>query len=136
MATRKPMNPELAAAAKNIGVAARHIRRAINQKLDEIGTAASGELAKARQAAVRKSGQAKRDFDGLIRKAEGRLKKLTAEAKVSLHRAVGKAEKKLEAAKQAAAKKAPAKKGATRKAAAKPAKKAPAKRPAARRPAA
>jgi len=130
MATRKPKNPELAAAAKNLGVAARHIRRAVNQKLDQIGTAASAELAKAKNAALTKSGQAKRDFDALMKKAEARLKKATAEAKASLHKAVGEAEKKLGAAKKAAVKKAPAKKAAPRKAAAKTAKKAPVKRPA------
>jgi len=47
MATRKPKNPELAAAASNLGVAARHLRRAVKHKVDELEASASTELGKA-----------------------------------------------------------------------------------------
>lgn len=138
MATRKPNNPELAAAAKSLAAAARHTRKAINQKLGEIGTAASGELNKAKRTALTQSGRAKRQFDALVKAAQARLKKITTEARKSLHRAAGEAEKKLQAAKNAVAKKAPAKKAAAKKSAAKraPARKAAVKRAAARKSAA
>ena len=143
MATRKPTNPQLAAAAKNLASAAHHIRLAINQKLDEIGTVASGELDKAKNAALTRSGQAKRQFDALFKTAQGRLKKINSDAKKSLHKAVAEAQKTVQAAKKVvakkvAAKKAPAKKAATKKATARrsPARKAAVKRAAARKSAA
>lgn len=138
MATRKTSNPELAAAAKNLAAAARHTRKAINQKIDQIGTAASGELNKARRTALTQSGRAKRQFDALVKSAQVRLKKITIEAREALHRAAGEAEKKLQAARSAVAKKVPAKKAASKKAAAKraPARKVAVKRKAARKSAA
>ena len=130
MATRKPKNPELAAAATNLGVAARHIRRAVRHKVDELGASASTELGKAR-----------RQLDAQWKKVEARLIKATNEAKRSLHKAVREAEKKLQATKKAAqAKLAEMQRrgkggAATRKAAAKKAvvKKAPAKKAAVKR---
>ena len=135
MATRKPKNPELAAAASNLGVAARHIRRAVRHKVDELGASASTELAKAR-----------RQFDAQWKKVEARLIRATNEAKRSLHKAVREAEKKLQATKKAAQAKlaemqrrgkggAATRKTATKKAAVKkaPAKKAPAKKAAVKR---
>lgn len=91
MATRKPKNPELAAAASNLGVAARHIRRAVQHKVDEIGASASTELGKAR-----------RQLDAQWKKVEARLIKAGNEAKRSLHKAVREAEKTLQATKKAA----------------------------------
>jgi len=130
MATRKPKNPELAAAASNLGVAARHIRRAVKHKVDEIGASASTELGKAR-----------RQLDAQWKKVEARLIKASNEAKRSLHKTVREAEKTLQATKKAAqarlaemhrsgkagaaAKKTPARKAAVKRA---PAKKGAAKR--------
>ena len=44
MVTRKPKNSELAAAASNPRGAARHIRKAVSNKVDEIGATAAVEL--------------------------------------------------------------------------------------------
>lgn len=143
MATRPQRNPELAAAAKNLSSAAHHIRRAINKKLDEIGTTVSAELGKAKRAAMTKGGQAKRRFDALLKTAETRLKKVNADARKSMHQAVGEAEKKLLAAKKVVAKRVAAKKAVKKRVVAKkatakraPAKKTAPRRAAARRPAA
>jgi len=133
MATRKPKNPELAAAANNLGVAARHIRRAVSHKVDEIGASASVDLAKA-----------KRRLDAQLKKIEARLIKVTNDAKRSLHKAVREAETRLQATKKAAqarlAEMHRARKGkaaAKKKVGRKPAvKKAPAKKAAARKAAA
>jgi hypothetical protein len=140
MATRKPKNPELAAAASNLGVAARHIRRAVRHKVDELGASAAAELGKAR-----------RQLDAQWKKVEARLIKATNEAKRSLHRAAREAEKTLQATRKAAhaklaelqragkggaatkkvaAKKAPARKAAVKRA---PVKKAAVKKAAARK---
>lgn len=138
MATRKPKNPELAAAAKSLASAARHTRKAISQKLDEIGAAASEEMADVKKTALTQSGRARRKIDALVRKAKVQLKKAATGARKSLKQAAGEAEKTLEAAKKAVTKKAPAKKAAAKKPAAKraPARKATAKKAAARKPAA
>lgn len=143
MATRPQRNPELAAAAKNLSSAAHHIRRAINKKLDEIGTTVSAELGKAKRAAMTKGGQARRRFDALLKTAETRLKKVNADARKSMHQAVGEAEKKLLAAKKVVAKRVAAKKAVKKRVVAKkatakraPAKKTAPRRAAARRPAA
>ncbi len=135
MATRKPSNPELAAAAKNLNSAAFHIRRAVNQKLDELARTVAVELQKAKKTAMTKGGQAKRRFDSLLKTTEARLKKVNTQARKSLHGAVAEAQKKLVTAKAtvarpAASKKAAVKKTLARKAAAKrtPAKKAATKR--------
>jgi len=125
MATRKPKNPELAAAASNLGIAARHIRRAVSHKVDELGASASTELDKAR-----------RHLDAQWKKVEARLIKASNQAKRSLHKAVREAEKTLLATKKAAQAKlaemqrSAKRQAATRKAVAKtaPAKKAAAKR--------
>lgn len=102
MATRKPKSPELAAAADELASAVQHIRQAINNKLDEIGTVASAELDKAMQAARSKRGQAEHRFDALWAKAQKRLLKASDEAKKSLHKAVRQAEKRLEMTKKRA----------------------------------
>jgi uncharacterized protein (DUF885 family) len=140
MATRKPRNPELVAAAGHLADAAHHVREAVSQKIDAFGAAAAGELDKARQAALDRSGQAGRKFESLMKKARQQLTKATDTAKKSLHKAVRESEKKLQAmdkalqsdlaklrrsiraepasakpSKQAAAKKAPPKKAAARK---------------------
>lgn len=123
MATRKPSNPELAAAARNLSSAAFHIRRAVNRKLDEIAKTVAVELQKAKNTAMTKGGQTKRRFDSLLKKTEARLKKLNGDARRSLHKAVAEAEKRLVTAKtldkrvvtkKAATKRAPAKKAATK----------------------
>jgi DNA-binding protein HU-beta len=138
MATRKPKNPELAAAAKNLASAARHTRKAIGQKLDEIGAAASEELTVAKKTALTQTGRARRKIDALVNKARVRLKKAATGAKRTLKKAAGEAEKTLKEAKKAVAKTvsakkpAPAKKAAVKRA---PARKAAAKK-AARKPAA
>ncbi len=135
MATRKLSNPELAAAARNLNSAAHHIRRAVNQKLDELGKTVAMELQKAKKTAMTKGGQAKRRFDALLKTTEARLKRVNTDARKSLHKAVAEAEKKLVTAKAtvtrpATARKAAVKKSTARKAGAKraPAKKAAAKR--------
>lgn len=114
MATRKPGNPELAAAARNLNSAALHIRRAVNQKLDEIGRTVATELQKAKKTAMTKGGQAKRRFDALLKTTEARLKKVNTDARKSLHKAVAEAQKKVVTAKKATAKKAVRKASARR----------------------
>jgi flagellar biosynthesis/type III secretory pathway protein FliH len=114
MATRKPSNPELAAAARNLNSAAHHIRRAVNRKLDEIAKTVAMELQKAKNTAMTKGGQAKRRFDALLKKTEARLKKVNGEARKSLHKAVAEAEKKLVTAKTAVTRSVAARKTATK----------------------
>jgi hypothetical protein len=128
MATRKPKNPDLAAAASSLADAVHHIGQAFVKKIDEIGTYVSAELDKARKAALTKRGQTGRKVDALLKSAEGKLRKAVGEATKSLHRTVREGEKKLTTTKKAPAKKAVARKTAARKA---PAKKAPARRRAA-----
>ena len=101
MSTRKPKSPELAAASANLAEAAQHVRLAVSQKFDEIGAAVSAELDKAKLAAVTKRGRARRKFDALLKKAEGRLTKATDKARKSLAKAVRDAEKAMEATKAA-----------------------------------
>jgi hypothetical protein len=95
MATRKPKNPELVAAAGHLADAAHHVREAMSQKLDAFGAAAVVELDKARQSALARSGQASRKFESLMKKARQQLTKATGAAKKSLHKAVRESEKKL-----------------------------------------
>lgn len=134
MATRKPGNPELAAAARNLNSAALHIRRAVNQKLDEIGKTVAAELQKAKKTAMTKGGKARRRFDALLKTTEARLKKVNTDARKSLHKAVAEAQKKVVTAKAAVTRPAAAKKAAVKKTARKvsakraSAKKVPAKR--------
>ena len=134
MATRKPSNPELAAAARNLNSAAFHIRRAVNQKLDELARTVAIELQKAKKTAMTKGGQAKRRFDALLKTTEARLKKVNTDARKSLHKAVAEAEKKLVTAKAAVTRPAAAKKAAVKKTVGKAsAKRAPAKKAAVKR---
>jgi hypothetical protein len=116
MPTRPPKNPELAAAARSLADAVHHIGRAFVQKVDEIGASASAELDKAKQAALTRRGQATRQLDALLRRAEGKLKRAINEATKSLHKTVREGEKKLQPAKKAPAKKAAVKKARTKKA--------------------
>jgi DNA-binding protein HU-beta len=134
MATRKLSNPELAAAAKNLNSAAHHIRRAVNQKLDELGKTVAMELQKAKKTAMTKGGQAKRRFDALLKTTEARLKRVNTDARKSLHKAVAEAEKKLVTAKAAVTRPATAKKATVKKTVRKAGvKRAPAKKAAAKR---
>ena len=130
MATHRPKNPELAAAVRNLADAVHHIGKAFVQKVDEIGASASAELDKAKQAALTRRGQATRQLDALLRRAEGKLKRAINEATKSLHKTVREGEKKLTAPKKAPATKVAVKKAAAKKA---PAKKATVKKAAARR---
>ena len=135
MATRKPKNPELAQAADNLAEAAQHVGKAVSKKVDEIKSAASAELAKAKEAALKKGHMAQGKIESMLKKAEARLGKAARSAERSLDKAVRDAEKRIAAAKKAAkakvaeaqkaVKPAPAKKAAAKKA---PAKKAAAKK--------
>jgi len=118
MATHRPKNPELAAAVRNLADAVHHIGKAFVQKVDEIGASASAELDKAKQAALTRRGQATRQLDALLRRAEGKLKRAINEATKSLHKTVREGEKMLQPAKKAPAKKAAVKKARTKKASA------------------
>jgi hypothetical protein len=95
MATRKPKNPELVAAAGHLADAAHHVREAVSQKIDAFGAAAVVELDKARRSALARSGQASRKFESLMKKAQQQLTKATNAAKKSLHKAVRESEKRL-----------------------------------------
>jgi hypothetical protein len=108
MATRKPKNPELAAAADSLAAAAHHVRLAVSKKVDALRASAATELAKG-----------KRRLDAQLQKFEAKLTKTTEDAKKSVHKAVREAEKRLHAANKPAAKKAPAKKATAKKAAVK-----------------
>jgi hypothetical protein len=119
MATQKPKNPELAAAANSLADAVHHIGQAFVQKVDEIGASASAELDRAKHVALTKRGQATRELDALLKRAEGKLKKAINEATKSLHKTVRAGEKKLQPAKKVAAKKVAAKKVSAKKVAAK-----------------
>lgn len=123
MATRKPNNPELAAAADNLAAAIQHVRVAVSKKVEAIRAAASVELAKG-----------SRLLEDELKKVEAKLSKASEDAKKSVHQVVRQAESKLQAAVRTAGKKAPAKKAPAKKAAAKkaPAKKAAAKKAAGR----
>ena len=132
MATRKPKNPELAQAADNLAEAAQHVGKAVSKKVDEIKSAASAELAKAKEAALKKGHMAQGKIESMLKKAEARLGKAARSAERSLDKAVRDAEKRIAAAKKAAkakvaeaqkaVKPAPAKKAAAKKAPAKKAK--------------
>jgi hypothetical protein len=157
MATRKPKTTELSAAARDLTAAAVHLRQAVNEKIEAFEKSAARDLDKARRMALSAGGEASRQFDALLTKAQKQLTKATTSAKKALHSAVTKSEKQLLAldkalqsalakfeqvgaaktvtrkavAKKAPAKKAPAKKAPTKKAVAKKAPvkaKAPARR--------
>lgn len=113
MATRKPKNPELAAAADSLAAAVHHVRVAVGKKVDAIRTAASAELAKG-----------SRLLDAELKKIEAKLTRASEDAKKSVHKVVREAESKLQTAVRSAGKKVVAKKAPARKA---PAKKAAAK---------
>lgn len=118
MATRKPKNPELAAAADNLAAAIQHVRIAVTRKVEAIRAAASVELAKG-----------SRLLEAELKKVEAKLSKASDDAKKSVHQVVRQAESKLQSAVKNAGKRAPAKKAAAKKA---PAKKAAAKKAAGR----
>ena len=93
MPTRKPRNPELAQAASSLTDAARHVRQAVQGKIDEVRDAANVELAKAKAVALKKTGIAQDKVEAVLKKAEGRLHKVIAKAQKSLDKAVRQAEK-------------------------------------------
>jgi DNA-binding protein HU-beta len=133
MATRKPKNSELAQAADNLAEAAQLVGKAVSQKIDEVRNAASAELSKAKDSAVKKGHMAQGKLDSLIKKVEVRLKKVTVETEKSLGKAVREAEKRINTAKKAAKVKITEMQKAAAQAAkpAKPVKKAAAKKAAA-----
>jgi vacuolar-type H+-ATPase subunit E/Vma4 len=95
MVTARSKNAELAAASRSLAGAAHHIRQAVSQKIDEFATTAAAELDKATLAALVKGGQAQRQVDALMKKAQGQLTQATNSAKRSMHQAVRQAEKNL-----------------------------------------
>jgi membrane-associated HD superfamily phosphohydrolase len=97
MATRKPKDTELHAAAANLAEAAHHLRQAVTERIDAFASAATLELDRARKATAAQGGQASRDFDALMRRAQQQLTKTTNAAKKSLHKAVRESEKMLQA---------------------------------------
>jgi hypothetical protein len=80
MASKKSKNPELTQAADSLAEAAHHVGKAVSQKVDEIGAAATAELNKVKSAAKAKGGQAQGKLETLIKRAETKLKKATVEA--------------------------------------------------------
>jgi vacuolar-type H+-ATPase subunit E/Vma4 len=111
MPSRKPRNAELAQAVDNLSQAARHVRNAMQGKVDEVRGAAAAELAKAKAAARRKTDSAHEKVESVLNRAEARLHRLVARAQRALDDAVRKAEKRYPGS-------VPAKKSAAKKAAA------------------
>lgn len=97
MATRKPKDVELTAAAESLAEAAHHLRQAVSARIDAFESAVAQELDRVRSAAVAKGGQASRDFNSLVRGAQQQATKMTNAAKRSLHQAVRESEKMLQA---------------------------------------
>jgi heparin binding hemagglutinin HbhA len=88
MPSRRSRNPELTQAAADLKQATQHVRAALRIKLDEVRQVAASELAKAKTAALKKTGIAQRKVETAMNKAEDRLHRLIAKAQKSLDKAV------------------------------------------------
>ncbi len=93
MATRKIRNPELNMAVDSLNDAARHVRTAVQGKIDELRSAATAELAKAKAEALKKTLATQNKVESALNKAEARLHKVIAKAEKSLDKAMREAEK-------------------------------------------
>jgi len=113
MPTRKPRNPELAKAVDNLGAAGRHLRNAVQGKVEALRGVAADEIARAKAALLKRTNLAQDRVEAVLKKTEDRLHKAIVGAQKALDRAVAQAEKRSKAAAPAPAKKAvPARKRA------------------------
>ena len=109
----KTKRPELAKAVGSAKEAAQHVRKAVQDTIDEVRGAAGAELAKVKATALKSTGVAQEKVESVLNRAEGRLHKLIARAQKAIDSAVRQAEKRYPSstAKKSAAKKTgPAKK--------------------------
>ena len=111
--TTRPRNPELAKAVDHLGTAGRHLRKAVQGKVEALRGVAADEIARAKAALLKRTNLAQDRVEAVLKKTEDRLHKAIVGAQKALDRAVAEAEKRSQAAAPAAAKKAaPARKRA------------------------
>lgn len=112
--TTRPRNPELAKAVDHLGTAGRHLRKAVQGKVEALRGVAADEIARAKAALLKRTNLAQDRVEAVLKKTEDRLHKAIVGAQKALDRAVAEAEKRSKAAAPAAAKKkaAPARKRA------------------------
>lgn len=134
MPTRKPQDPELAQAVRNLRDAAQHVRNAVQGRVDKLRGVAAAEIRKAKASLLKKTGVAQDRVDSVLKTTEDRLHRAFVGAQNALDKAVLQAERRSVATASAVRKRAGAAKAAAPRAARKaarkaaPAKKAPAKK--------
>jgi hypothetical protein len=92
-ASNTTKRPELAQAVDSVKQAARHVRNAVQGKIDEARGAATAELAKVKATALKSTGVAQERVVAVLNRAENRLHRLIAKAQKALDSAVRQAEK-------------------------------------------
>lgn len=125
MPVRKVDDPELAKAVASLRAAARHLRNALEGRVDRLRGVAATEIGKAKASLLKKTGVAQERVESVLETTEARLHKAFVGAQNAIDKAVAQAEKRSVATAAAVKKAAPAvrrRSGTARKAA--PAKKA------------
>ncbi len=112
MPTRKPRNAELSQAVDSLNDAAKHVRKAVQDKIEQLRGTAAAEIARAKASLLKKTNLAQDRVDSVLKKTEARLHKAIMGAQKALDKAVAQAEKR-SLASAPAAPAAPAKKAAT-----------------------
>ena len=108
--TGAPRNPDLTAALDNLTAAGRHLRRAVQGKVDALRGVAADEIARAKAALLKRTNLAQDRVETVLKKTEERLHKAIVGAQKAVDRAMAEAEKRSTAAAKKAA--APAKRAA------------------------
>ncbi|MBK9133196.1 MAG: hypothetical protein IPM15_02235 [Betaproteobacteria bacterium] len=102
--TAAPRNPELTAALDSLAAAGRHLRNAVQGKVDALRGVAADEIARAKAALLKRTNVAQDRVETVLKTTETRLHKAITGAQKALDRAVTEAEKRSAATAKAAKK--------------------------------